>query len=163
MIERSAIFSKCRNYRYALSRIWIERNVYCLFVCLNPSTADENIDDPTIRRCIRFAESFGCGGMVMVNLFAYRSTWPEALLNIDDPIGSDNDLFIQKLSQAAKITVAAWGSHKAIKQRADNVLLLLKNPQYLELTKDKKPRHPLYLKKTLRPKPFKSVDNEKSG
>ena len=155
MIDKSAIFSENREYRYVLSRIWNRRNGYCLFCCLNPSTANENYEDPTSRRCIRFAESFGCGGMVMVNLFAYRSTLPGVLLTVSNPIGAPNDYHIQRMSKEAEVTIAAWGTHKAVGKRGEAVLLMLDHPHCLALTKNKQPQHPLYLKKTLRPKPFR--------
>ncbi len=154
MIDKSAIFSETREYRYVLSRIWNRRIGYCLFNCLNPSIANENIDDPTVGRCIRFAESFHCGGMVMVNMFAYCSTKSGALLSVRDPVGPENDFYIKKMADGAKIVIAGWGVHKLVKVRAKQVIPLLKNPQYLALAKNGEPRHPLYLKKTLRPKPF---------
>ena len=111
MIERSAILSPDRQYRYLLSRIWNPPKGFALFVCLNPSTADENTDDPTIRRCIRFAGSWGYGGMKMVNLFALRSANPKALYSRDDPIGPENSKYIGIESETALVTIAAWGVH----------------------------------------------------
>lgn len=78
-MDKSAIFSDCRIYRYSLSRIWNLTKDFVSFVCLNPSTADERNDDPTVRRCIRYAADWGAGGMVMLNLYAYRSTDPKKL------------------------------------------------------------------------------------
>lgn len=148
---KSAIFSKCRKYRYSLSRIWTKHRPLCLFVCLNPSTANENIDDPTIRRCVNYAKSWLYGGMIMVNLFAYRSTDPKNLLVVDDPIGNENDYYIKNISDKCVITIAAWGSHKLVDNRFEEVLPLLNNLHYLKLTKSNKPHHPLYLKKNLVP------------
>ena len=76
---RHAVFSPCRTYRYALSRVWAADKPYALFIGLNPSTADETLDDPTIRRCIDFAKRWGYGGLVMANLFAYRATEPSEM------------------------------------------------------------------------------------
>lgn len=155
MIRKSAILSNDRAYRYTLERIWTTRKPYCLFVCLNPSSANENYDDPTVRRCLSFSESFGCGGLIIVNLFAYRCVSPLNLFSAYDPVGSENDYYIKKMAADAGITIAAWGAHPVLPGRDEEVLPLLKEPQYLELTKNGYPRHPLYLKKDLRPKPFK--------
>jgi len=156
MMNKTAIFSPCRKYRYSLSRIWKPERPYCLFVALNPSTADENIDDSTIRRCIRFSFDWGYGGMVMTNIFAYRSTDPAGLKIPDDPIGPENDSFIKKLSFSAGITVCAWGIHGNYLSRGKTVLSFLKDPHYLKLTKDGTPNHPLYLKANLKPKLYLS-------
>jgi len=154
MIEKGAVFSNCRTYRYCLSRIWKLSKPYALFVCLNPSTADENIDDPTIRRCINYAEMWGYGGMAMVNLFAYRSTDPDGLRLVDDPIGPKNDFHIAEKSKTAGITIAAWGAWGAFKSRARKVMPMITDPHYLKLNQDGSPRHPLYLRKNLQPKRF---------
>lgn len=156
MIEKTAAFSPLRRYRYLLTRIWKPAKGFALFVCLNPSTADENVEDPTIRRCIKFAEFWGYGGMKMVNIFAYRSTDPKALYSCRSPIGPENDEYIARESAIAGVTVAAWGVHGSFMDRGNIVMgRLLYRPHYLELTKDGHPRHPLYLKKNLRPLPFR--------
>ena len=153
MIEKTAIFSPCRTYRYSLSRIWITAKPFVLFVCLNPSTADENTDDPTIRRCIRYADSWGYGGMVMCNLYAYRSTDPKILTNIPDPVGPDNDKYLSLNSMQADKTILAWGTN-AREDRVITAMKILTNRHYLKLTKDGCPGHPLYLKKNLKPTPY---------
>jgi len=150
-MTKTAIFSPCRKYRYSLHRIWNGNKPFCLFVCLNPSTATETIDDPTVRRCIRFSFAWGYGGMVMTNIFAYRSTDPSNLKIPDDPIGPENDSFIKKLSFEAGITITAWGNHGNYLNRGKTVLSFLKDPHYLKLTKDGAPNHPLYLKADLKP------------
>jgi hypothetical protein len=152
MMDKSAIFAPCRRYRYTLSRIWSTKKPFALFVCLNPSTADENSDDPTVRRCIRFADSWGYGGLVVANIFAYRSTDPKALYGLADPIGPENDKFIKSMSRRAGLTVAAWGVHGAYLDRGVFVFKnLLTDPHHLALTKNGHPKHPLYLRKDLRP------------
>ena len=83
---RHAVFSPCRTYRYALSRVWAADKPYALFIGLNPSTADETLDDPTIRRCIDFAKRWGYGGLVMANLFAYRATDPAVMKRAAEPV-----------------------------------------------------------------------------
>lgn len=87
---KSAIISECGKYRYSLSRIWDENKANVLFIMLNPSTADGDVDDPTIRRCIGFAKSWGYGGIYVGNLFAYRATDPKELLKVENPIGFEN-------------------------------------------------------------------------
>jgi hypothetical protein len=134
--------------------MWLEKKPYALFICLNPSTADENTDDPTIRRCVRYADSWGYGGMVMVNLYAYRSTDPKKLSMVSDPVGPDNDMHIRFHNKRAGITVAGWGTMGGRVGRSDRVLEMLQSPHYLELTKHGYPKHPLYLKKDLEPIPF---------
>ena len=107
-MEKSAVFSLDRKYRYALFRVWNNENPYCMFIGLNPSTADEYADDPTIRRCMSFAGGWGYGGIAMTNLFAYVSTNPDNLLNVD-AIGEDNDSWLTSLSSSAGIVIACWG------------------------------------------------------
>lgn len=126
-----------------------------LFVGLNPSTADATHDDPTLRRCVRFARDWGFGGLVLANLFALRSTDPAALRHAADPVGPDNDRHLRRLSRSADLTVAAWGTHGALFDRDLAVLPLLHNPHCLALTRCGRPKHPLYLPATLRPVAFR--------
>lgn len=150
-MTKNAIFSPNRKYRYMLSRIWLPSKGLACFVCLNPSTADEKTDDPTIRRCIQFADSWGYGGIVMVNLFAFRATKPKQLFLEREPIGFENDHYINNESGFARITIAAWGVAGKYQHRDKAVMPLLTDPHYLTLTKDGHPGHPLFLKKDLKP------------
>lgn len=153
-VFRDAAFSDCLRYRYTLTRSWDADKPMALFVMLNPSTADAAKDDPTIRRCISFAKSWGMGGLVVVNLFAFRATDPAELLTADDAIGSDNNGWIRTALQMCRgPIVAAWGTHKAIGKRADAVRKLIGHRDVMCLAKSKggHPRHPLYLKGDLRP------------
>ncbi len=142
---RSAVFSTCRRYRYVLRRTWDHSLPTVLFIALNPSTADETVDDPTIRRCIGFATDWGFGSLVVANLFALRSTDPKVLKKSCDPIGPRNDRWLRRLSGEAELTIAAWGVHGALRDRAAKVLPMLKHPYHLGQTRDGHPRHPLYL------------------
>jgi len=90
----------------------------------------------------------------MTNAFAYRSTDPNVLKTLEDPVGPENDRHLQELSAGAGVVIVAWGFHGALNGRQEDVLKLLKDPQYLALTKDGNPRHPLYLRADLRPKPY---------
>ncbi|WP_338593230.1 DUF1643 domain-containing protein [Shewanella khirikhana] len=149
-----AVISSCQQYRYALTRVWEAEKPYVTFIGLNPSTADASLDDPTIRRCIGFAERWGYGGLVMVNLFAYRATVPSVMMAATDPVGVNNDEWLKSFANNAGVVVAAWGNHGAFMQRSTKVCELLPNLHYLKLNGSGEPAHPLYLKSTLVPKPW---------
>ena len=124
------------------------------FIMLNPSTADENVLDPTLRRCMGFAGQWGYGGMEIVNLFAYRATDPSKLRQVNDPVGDENDLTIRLAEDRNEIMVAGWGVHGTYQGRDQAVLENRRYPDKwhcLGLTKDGHPRHPLYLAKSLTP------------
>lgn len=151
-----AIISKCGNYRYALWRTWELRKKYALFIGLNPSTADAEKDDPTIRRCIQFARSWGFGGINMLNLFAYRSTNPKVLKTVTDPIGQENDATLKKHFEKAGITIVCWGVRGGLMGRDEEVVRLLggANLSCLGTTFEEYPCHPLYLPMNTKPVPF---------
>jgi hypothetical protein len=153
-IKSSAQLSPCRTYRYALWRTWDETKPYALFVCLNPSTADETHDDPTLLRCIEFAQSWGYGGLCMGNLFAFRATQPKDLMKSSNPIGDDNDYWLEQLSKDAGVVIAGWGNHGVFLNRSAEVLSKLPEVCCLKVNKSGQPSHPLYLKKGLDPIPF---------
>lgn len=136
------------HYRYRLWRVWNAQLPRVLFVLLNPSTATGQVDDPTLRRCVGFATSWGDGALEIVNLFAWRSPDPAALSQAEDPIGSDNNRHIQQAAARAGKMVVAWGAHKAVRGRDREVLALLKDyPLWcLGTTRNGSPRHPLYVK-----------------
>lgn len=150
-LKSNAILSPCRRYRYALSRVWSSNKPYALFVGLNPSTADELVDDPTIRRCICFAKSWGYGGIVMANLFAFRATDPEVMMRAENPVGDLNDDWLVALAEDAGVVIAAWGNAGTFANRSAEVKCLLPNLCYLKLNATGEPAHPLYLKSTLIP------------
>ena len=145
-----AVFSPCRKYRYALWRTWDARQPFVLFIGLNPSTADEVKNDPTIRRCIGFAGDWGYGGVLIGNLFAYRATRPEDMKQDSEPVGSENDLWIERMAQDADQVVAAWGNHGAYLNRFNEVRELIPQMKCLGLTAQNHPRHPLYLRKDVK-------------
>ncbi len=150
IIYKYASFSSCRKYRYSLSRIWDKKKKHVLFIGLNPSTADEEMDDATVRRCLNYAKNWGYGGFIMVNLFAYRTTFPSNLKQVKYPVGKDNDKYIIKLSKKADITIAAWGNNGNLYGRDKQVLNLVSNLMCLKVNKSGQPAHPLYLKKDLK-------------
>ena len=145
------MFSDCGTYRYSLTRNlplivrWIKP---AIFIMLNPSTADAQNDDPTIRRCISFAMREQCSTLTIVNLFALRATDPRVLKNHPDPIGPRNDEVIAELLRHnnASIRVAAWGSHPFARERGRQLLSKHGPLICLGTTKDGSPRHPLYVK-----------------
>lgn len=150
----SAIFNGSQ-YRLELRREWNAGEGTVNFVMLNPSIATEFKDDPTIRRCIGFARAWGFKGMVVTNLFSYRSTKPAALKKVEDPIGPGNDAHIVEVARSAQKVVLAWGVHGELKGRGDRVVDLLAKegiPRYaLGYTKTGQPQHPLYVPATRRP------------
>lgn len=127
-----------------------------MFVMLNPSTADAEVLDPTVRRCVGFAVSWGFGSIDVANLFAYRSTNPAQLRRVVDPVGPENDFHIRELASSADLVVAAWGNHGGLQERGRtvlNTLSLVRTVSTLGLTKLGHPSHPLYLPATTRPRP----------
>ena len=154
-MKKSAAISDCGAYRYALERLWGDGSRgTCTFIMLNPSTADANQYDPTIRRCLRFADDWGCQGLQVLNLFALRSTDPKALCSHPDPVGPENDDYLLAWTQDSEIVIAAWGVHGALKGRGEAVRRMIPKLHALKFTKDGHPSHPLYLPKTLTPIPF---------
>jgi len=151
-----ANFSPDRVYRYDLWRTWLGGDGFAMFVGLNPSTADETQDDPTIRRCVAFAKAWGYAGLCMTNLFAFRATDPRDMKRASDPVGPQNDMVLKERAGRAGVVVAAWGAHGTYKNRAWWVQGMLPKLHCLRLTKDGHPGHPLYLSKTLVPQPWGS-------
>jgi hypothetical protein len=139
-----AEFSACRNYRYALWRIWDVNKPKVMFIGLNPSTANEMTDDPTIRRVKYFAQRWGFGGVYMANLFAWVTAYPDELLKVPDP-GNGNDLWLLKIAAQCTEVVFAWGNFKEAQQRAKKVIEMFPAAKALIKNKDGSPRHPLYV------------------
>jgi hypothetical protein len=152
-IIKGAAIDPSGLYRYSLWRIWDHAIPGVLFVMLNPSTADANIDDPTIRRCIGFAKAWGYGSLEVVNLFAYRTTNPDELRKCEDPIGPENDAYIRKALSLADKVITAWGTKGALLNRNSVVMELLKphDPHCLDKSKDGHPKHPLYISADRKP------------
>jgi hypothetical protein len=166
--DGTAAFSPDRAYRYALTRRWAADGKITVFVMLNPSTANETKNDPTIRRCIRFARRWGSAGLLVVNAFALRSTNPAALLDHPDPVGPDNDRVIAAALAAEPVehVVAAWGTDRRVAARlgldarAEQLAALLQ-PLGLPLmclgtTQAGNPKHPLYLPGSTQLIPFET-------
>jgi hypothetical protein len=145
--ENGARFDITGKYRYSLWREWRPGGKQVAFILLNPNRADAVRDDPTIRRCIGFARSWGCGSVEVVNLFAFRTGDPLHLRNTPEPVGSANDRYLLRAARRAWKVVAGWGNHGGLRDRDRQVLRLLENRiglYCLGITRKRQPRHPLY-------------------
>jgi hypothetical protein len=164
---RSAVFSACQTYRYRLQEVWgspgLNGGDPCqTFLMLNPSTADEMADDPTVARCHKRALTSGFARFEVINLFALRSTDPAALYKHANPIGPDNNTAILQCAQSTLASggqlICAWGNHGQFKQRADDVMAMLRAAgiplHALKTNKNGSPAHPLYLPEGLAPITF---------
>lgn len=150
-VFKSAVFDPERAYRYELRRIWDEAATKLVVIGLNPSTADAKKDDPTIRKCVGFARRWKMGGIIMLNLFAYRATDPKMLRRFSlrhHAVGLDNDDTILGITGLPGTKVlCAWGAHGVLDGRGDAVfdLLQCRKLHHMGLTKGGHPKHPLYL------------------
>jgi hypothetical protein len=161
---KDAEFSPCQKYRYQLSRVWDPGGMLIVWVMLNPSVADAARNDPTVTRLIKRAQSMSLGGLVVVNLFAWVSTHPDALLKVTDPIGPGNDVTIINLLNARKVAYVAlgWGQisrYPLARQRAANLVNLMlqwsRTPLCLGVTKEGYyPRHPLHVAYSVQLRPY---------
>jgi len=149
-LERDAVLSDCGTYRYLLRRTWDHKLPRSLFIMLNPSTADAEIDDATIRSCIRLSKCLGYGSFEVVNLFALRATDPAELQKAAEPIGPRNDIVIEAALGRCDMAICAWGAHHMAQRRATEVRNMLRSrrPAIFCLGKTKAgfPKHPLYIK-----------------
>lgn len=143
-----AVYSDCEAYRYALTREWAPGR-RLLLVMLNPSTATETVNDPTVERCERRARAMRFGGFRVVNLFAFRATDPRALRTVADPIGPDNDATLHEGAAWADAILCGWGGHGALLGRDATVTAKLRAVErplwHLGLTRQGQPKHPLYI------------------
>ncbi|KKN77089.1 hypothetical protein LCGC14_0364280 [marine sediment metagenome] len=144
------LFSEDRVYRY----LWVKQVIpgnprICLFLMLNPSTADEFGPDPTVAKCIKFARKWDYGVLIVVNLFALRSTDPTNLKRVVDPVGPANDFYIRAMALKAQHAICAWGNHGALNGRSDEVVKMLKETGVLlyclDTNNSGEPKHPLYI------------------
>lgn len=157
LLEKTdAQISSCGLYRYNLSRIWEPRLPLLLWVMLNPSTADQYKDDPTLRRCKDFARRWGFGGILVGNLFAFRATDHFVIRRAMDPIGPENDAALLEMVGRAEKIVVAWSSWGDYLGRDQAVLKLLEGRELwcLGLTYEGFPRHPLYVLKNTYLRPY---------
>ena len=163
LYEKKAIISECGRYRYALGRTWTRGAARVTWIMLNPSTADDQDDDATIRRCAGYARRWGFGGIDVVNLYAWRATDWRELLTAVDPIGPLCNDTIRAAAALSSVTVCAWGNHPADvaahtgRDRVREVLALVARERLhvLATTKKGHPHHPLRLPASLAPAPFR--------
>jgi hypothetical protein len=169
--DRDAAMSECGRFRYRLSRVWAP-GPQLLFVMLNPSTADAEVDDATIRRCVTFANLAGFSGLQVVNLFAFRATKPADLRAAGWPVGPDNDSHIAAAACAAAAVCVAWGAIGERGPASDRVQEVMPRlwraghePQCLSITRSGYPQHPLYLPSTCRLRPYdlRSIEAATAG
>lgn len=151
----TALYSDCENYRYSLTRIWDKDAPRVLFVMLNPSTATEMQNDPTVERCERRARTLGYGSFCVCNIFAYRATDPKKMRAQVDPVGPENDAAIARATAWANDIVCAWGTHGAHLNRGADVEHMLraqaKPLTHLGLSIAGHPKHPLYIGYKIQP------------
>ncbi len=154
----TAVYSDCLRYRYLLTRIWNPAGARALFVMLNPSTATEVQNDPTVERCERRARALGFGAFRVTNIFAWRETDPKAMRAAADPVGPRNDAAIVDSAGWADRVICAWGTHGAHLDRGPAVEALLRGAGaplfHLGLTRAGHPRHPLYIGYAQQPLPW---------
>ncbi|AZQ65896.1 DUF1643 domain-containing protein [Silicimonas algicola] len=147
--DSAAVYSPCLRYRYALTRTWDAAGPRLLYVMLNPSTATEAANDPTVERCERRARALGYGAFRVANLFALRETDPARLRRAERPVGAANDAQIAEAADWSDAVLCAWGIHGAHRSRGQAVAAILnasgKPLLTLGLSKDGHPRHPLYV------------------
>jgi len=148
-VDRTATFSHCRRYRYSLWRTWDRQLPSILVFGLNPSTADERVDDATTRKCISYARKWGFGQLCIVNLFAAVARDPLELRKMDDPIGPQNDGWLELAFRKHKVTLAAWGNGGEYLDRSLEVLRFIRPLYCLGITLRGNPIHPLYQRANL--------------
>jgi hypothetical protein len=156
--KTTATFSPDLRYRFTLTRSWnnfqdVEKRV--VFIMLNPSTADERVLDPTIRRCLGYAMDWGFNTLEIGNIFALRSTDPQMLYEVEDPIGPGNDDALVHMCLDADLVIAGWGHHGVYRARWEEVTEMIADFREIyclgRTKKDHQPKHPLYLKKNEQP------------
>lgn len=150
----TCVFSPCRTYRYRLDHVFDASLPAVAFVMLNPSTADEQQLDPTLRRCVGFARAWGYGAIRIGNLFAIRATDPRDMKRAEDPVGPDNDAHLERIVDESAIAICAWGQHGKHRHR-DALVRSLLAPRIdlaaIAFANDGTPKHPLYLPGDLTP------------
>jgi hypothetical protein len=155
--QSEAVYSDCERYRYLLTRRWGPGRK-ALFVMLNPSTATEIQNDPTVERCERRARALGFGAFRVTNIFAFRATDPKVMRAVVDPVGPSNDAAILESLSWADLVLCAWGNHGLHLNRGADVAALLRKARvplwHLGLTGQGQPRHPLYVGYDQQPQPW---------
>lgn len=167
-VQSTASFSNDLKYRYLLTRRWEREGNPVTFIMLNPSTADEEKFDPTVKRCYNYAHAWGFGELIVCNLYAFRSTDPKNLKKEADPVGEDNEDVIVNSAVKSSLIIAAWGTHGTYLGRDKEVITLIteilgQSLYCLDITKDGHPAHPLYQKAELKPRLFRQAVRENTN
>lgn len=147
--QQGALFSACKRHRYLLWREWDLGERTVLWVMCNPSTADQDVLDPTLRRCLRYSRDWGYGGMWVANVFALRSTDPQGLHKFEFPTGRDNDAYLMHAAASCDLVMVGWGVHGSFLGRGEAASKILAKEAVLYclgVNKDGTPKHPLYLR-----------------
>ena len=153
-MQAKAVFSECRKYRYYLSRTWESQKASLVFIGMNPSTADEELDDRTTIKCITYAKSWGYGELIMLNLNAFVSSNPKELFNCKKPEGKDNWYWLVKTLAVHEKVILMWGNCPISVEKFSRLMDLIKQPLCFKQNKNGMPTHPLYLPLNLKPKAF---------
>lgn len=147
----NACFSDDGLYRYFLARVWDAQLPVLAFIMLNPSTADGETDDSTVKRCVSYAKQWGYGGIEIYNLYAFRATKPRELAQAKYPVGENNNKWLHELGMKHNRIIVAWGGH-AKKARVKEVMAIIGRPvECVKRNKDGSPHHPLHLAKDIQP------------
>ena len=156
MMASGALFSPCRNYRYALWRQWDVNKPWVGFIGLNPSTANENTNDPTLKKVIKFASDWDYGGVYMLNLFAWVTPHPHELYSLSDPVG-DNHQHLFRFANRCQEIIFAWGASPKAQVQAGTLIARFPRAKVLCLNKGGSPRHPLYVAADTRPVRYREL------
>lgn len=163
VVDQGAVFSPDNRYRYTLWRVWDKSIEQVLFIGLNPSIANADHDDPTVRRCIGFAKTWGYGGMWIANIFAFISSSPRYIQQVADPVGPDNEVWIKLLVNSFSLVIACWGNRGNDPHRNQFIASLNRPLHCLAMTSSGNPAHPLYLPATATPIDFRPTTPVASG
>ena len=150
-ISRSADISNDKKERFSLSRIWDSKKPKVLYIMLNPSYADDEFDDPTIRRLIFFSKKFRFGGFYVTNLFTQITPYPKEL-NMDNHLKKKNLKIINELIKKSNLIVYAWGN---LVGEPKELMKLIESPLCFGINKNGTPKHPLYLRSDTKLRDFR--------
>jgi hypothetical protein len=160
-INRGTKFSPCKKYRLQLWRLWDDQLPIIMFLMLNPSSADAHNDDPTIRRCVNFTKNWGYGGFYIGNLYPLISSKPKLLLESLSVSHSENKLNLDEMAEKCDKIICSWGNFEIVKKLGipNDFLVDYKNKlYYISKSKNETPKHPLYLKSSLKLKKYNKLN-----
>jgi hypothetical protein len=153
-MENGAIFSEDKRFRYSLWRIWNDKKPLIMFIGLNPSIANDESNDRTVSKLIKYTEAWGFGGFYICNLFAFITPYPKELKKAESPTGEKNNHYLLETATKCEKIVCMWGNHGSFKERDKEVTAMFSKMHCLDKTKSGQPKHPLYLSAHLKPIEF---------